>query len=140
MSPKEIVEKQIRVAIGGDWSELRTLYADGVHYRDPDGEFDGADQAVEHLQQQMTAFPDEADLSIRRIYEIGDEAAIAEWTATMRNTGPLRLPDGTELPATGNEVTIETVTIYDIANGVITSERNYWDNAALLAQLGLLPE
>ena len=138
-SPREIVEQQINAAFGGDWEKLRTLYADDVQYRDPDGELKGVDEAVAHLQEQMVAFPEGGDLSIHRVYEAGD-AAIAEWSAAMKNPGPLHLPDGTELPATGREVTIEVVTIYDIENGVIVSERNYWDNVALFAQLGLLPE
>ena len=119
---------------------MRTLYADEVEYRDPDGQFTGADQAVKHLQDQMVAFPDPGKLTIHRVYESSEGSGIAEWSATMRNTGPINLPDGTELPASGNEITLEVVTIYDIADGLITSERNYWDNAALLAQLGLLPE
>jgi len=138
-SPREIVEKQINTAFGGDWETLRTLYADDVQYRDPDGELKGADAAVAHLQEQMVAFPEVGSLSINRVYEAG-ASAIAEWSATMKNTGPLHLPDGTELPATGREVTIEVVTIYDIEDGLIASERNYWDNVALFAQLGLLPD
>jgi predicted ester cyclase len=95
---------------------------------------------VQHLQAQLEAFPDSRKLSIKRVYEAGDRAAVVEWAATMKNAGPVKLPDGSELPPTGNDVTIEVVTIYDVENGLITSERNYWDNAGLLAQLGLLPE
>ena len=139
-SPKEIVERQINTAFSRDFATLRMLYAEGAHYRDPDAELKGVDEIVQHLQMQMRAFPDSGKLSIKQVYEAGDRAAVAEWAATMKNTGPVALPDGSELPPTGNEVTIEVVTIYDVENGLITSERNYWDNAALLAQLGLLPE
>jgi len=139
-SPNEIVKRQINVAFSGDFDTLRTLYAEDAHYRDPDAELKGPDEIVQHLQVQLAAFPDPGKLSIKQVYEAGDRAAVAEWVATMKNTGPVKLPDGSELPPTGNEVTIEVVTIYDIEHGLITSERNYWDNAALLAQLGLLPE
>ena len=138
-TPSEIIERQITTAFSGDWEKLRTLYAEDVRYLDPDGEITGVEQVVEHLQEQMVPFPDGGDVKIHKIYESGD-AGIAEWSATMRNTGPLRLPDGSELPATDREVTLQVATIYDIADGVITCERNYWDNAALFAQLGLLPE
>ena len=139
MTPSEIIERQITTAFRADWEKLRTLYAEDVRYLDPDGEITGAAQAVQHLQEQMAAFPDGGDVKIHKIYESGD-SGIAEWSATMRNTGPLRLPDGTELPATDREVTLQVATIYDIADELITCERNYWDNAALFAQLGLLPE
>lgn len=31
------------------------------------------------------------------------------------------------------------VTAYDVVDGRIVFERNYWDNAGLLTQLGLMP-
>jgi predicted ester cyclase len=36
----------------------------------------------------------------------------------------------------GTRVTLDIVTAYDFLGERIVSERNYWDNAALQAQLG----
>jgi steroid delta-isomerase-like uncharacterized protein len=136
----EIVEQQINAGINRDWDTLRALYADDVVYRDPEGVLNGSDAAIENLQRQMAAFPDAGTLTLHHVYESGDGVAVAEWTVSMRNTGPLALPDGTVLPATDRHVSLDVVTIYEISDGRITSERNYWDSAVLLAQLGLLPE
>ena len=137
-SPKEIVEAQINAGISRDWDALRTLYADDLEYRDPDGILSGSEAAITHLQQQMVAFPDGGELTIHKIYESGN-VGVAEWSAAMHNSGPITMADGTEIPATNQDVNLDVVTIYEIRDGRITSERNYWDNIALLAQLGLLP-
>ena len=49
------------------------------------------------------------------------------------------MPDGSTLPATGRDVELKRWS-FRARDGVITAERNYWDNMAIYAQLGLLPE
>ena len=44
------------------------------------------------------------------------------------------------IPPTGRAFTLPYVDIFQARDGKFVSHRIYWDNAAFLAQLGLLPE
>ncbi len=137
-SPQEIARQQIQYAFDRDFDALRKLYSPSVQYVDPDGELTGVEAVMDHLKQQVGPFPD-ATHEVRFVG--GDDAfAMAEWQMTGTNTGSLTMPDGSTLPATGLAVVLPVVTIYDVRDGLIVSERNYYDNLGLYAQLGLLPE
>jgi predicted ester cyclase len=49
------------------------------------------------------------------------------------------MPDGRELPPTGKTVRVPVVSVLEMRNGKATAERVYFDMAAMLTQLGLLP-
>jgi steroid delta-isomerase-like uncharacterized protein len=136
MTNAEIARAQVEAAFAADWQRLRELYAHDVHYVDPDGEFIGAEAAIEHLQQQLGPLPD-MRVTSTRVYE-GAGFAVCEWTASGTNSGPLTMPDGQVLPPTGREIHLSVLTLYDIDDGKITSERNYYDNMALFEQFGLM--
>ena len=65
---------------------------------------------------------------------------VGEWTADATNTGPLYLPSGDVHPPTGKRFTNNGIDVSVIDAGRIKSHRLYWDTAAVLAQLGLMPE
>jgi hypothetical protein len=54
--------------------------------------------------------------------------------------GPLPSPDGNEIPPTGNRVEIPYVAIYTARGDQIVSWRLYWDQMAVMSQLGLLEQ
>ena len=56
------------------------------------------------------------------------------------NTGPLPNPDGTEIPPIGVAVEVPYAAIYTARGGQFVSCRMYWDQMAVMGQLGLLPE
>jgi steroid delta-isomerase-like uncharacterized protein len=58
----------------------------------------------------------------------------AEWTVsgTHDRSSP-------ELPATGEPFTIRGATIARLRDGKIAYNRDYWDMASFLAQVGILP-
>jgi ketosteroid isomerase-like protein len=56
------------------------------------------------------------------------------------NTGPLAMPDGSQLPATHRSAEIPAMELARVRNGKIVEHRFIWDNMAFLGQLGLLPE
>jgi steroid delta-isomerase-like uncharacterized protein len=138
LTPKELGDKQIAAALSRDWDALRRLYADGVQYVDPDGEVRGSEAAIERLRSQEEAL---SDMRFRIESFVADERrAVAEWVLTATNSDPLTMPDGTTVPATNRMLSVRMTTIYDMRDGRIISERNYWDNLALYTQLGLLSE
>ena len=73
-----------------------------------------------------------------RVIEDG-ATVVAEWTGWATNTGPLAMPGGTEIPATGKTIEVSGVSIVMVRDGKIATERDYFDNAALMSQLGLMP-
>jgi ketosteroid isomerase-like protein len=73
---------------------------------------------------------------IVRSFEVGD-TIVVEAVFTGRHTGPMATPDG-EIPATGNAVSFPFADFLQFRDGRCVSHRIYWDNVALMAQLGAL--
>ena len=80
------------------------------------------------------AYP-ERTLTVDVILEQGDTVA----TEFTTNTGPLVLPDGTELPPTGKRIEAKGMELMQVRDGKVAVHHLYWDNMALARQLGLLP-
>ncbi|HEU5405820.1 MAG TPA: ester cyclase, partial [Gaiellaceae bacterium] len=55
-------------------------------------------------------------------------------------TGPFRLPDGSEVPATGRPVEIKGMELVEVRDGKIVVDNLYYDFMAAVSQLGLVPE
>jgi ketosteroid isomerase-like protein len=122
-----------------DLKVLAELYAeDAVAYTPDEGELRGRDRIVEYWRQMTEAVPD-GRFETLHSYEVGD-TAIDEGVYTGHNTGPLALPTGESLPATGKEVRIRGVDLATVKDGRITEYRLYFDEMEFLGQLGLLPE
>ena len=120
-SAQELAHRQIEAAFAADWATLERLYADDVHYRDPDTLLDSRAAVLDHLRGQAGAFAG-FDHTIRHTYSDSADGAVVEWNMSGDYAG--------------RRVTLDIVTAYDFLGGHIVSERNYWDNAALQAQLG----
>ena len=63
-----------------------------------------------------------------------DEWVSWEWTMTATHTG-----DFPNLPATGRAFSIEGVSVIRISGGKVLSQRDYYDQASFLRQVGALP-
>src|ERR1044072_110826 len=70
----------------------------------PDGTFEGRSASRDRLAKELDAFSDIAHRFVSYV-EQGDAFA-DEWVFVGTHTGPLVLPDGSELPATGKRVEI----------------------------------
>lgn len=122
-----------------DLKVIAELYAeDAVAYTPDEGEIRGRDNIVEYWRQMTEAVP-AARFDSLHSYEVGD-TAIDEGIFSGRNTGPLALPTGDSLPATGKEVRIRGVDLATVKEGRITEYRLYFDEMEFLGQLGLLPQ
>lgn len=101
----------------------------GVTLRGPEG-------MRAFLTNWIVAAPD-AHADLRWI--IGD----GEWVATEHfgsatHTGPLQTPKG-ELPATGRRIELWFAENFRVRDGKIVLMRVFYDGAAVLRQLGLMP-
>jgi len=119
-SVQDLARKQIAAAFAADWSALERLYADDVQYRDPDTRLSSRVAVLDHLRGQVDAFAG-FDYTVSHTYSDSAEGAVVEWTMSGDYDGKM--------------VSLDIVTAYGFLGGRIVSERNYWDNAALQAQL-----
>jgi predicted ester cyclase len=112
---------QIAAAFAADWPTLERLYADDVQYRDPDTRLSSRAAVLDRLRGQVDAFAG-FDYTIMHTYGDSADGAVVEWSMSGDYAG--------------QPVSLDIVTAYDFLADRIVSERNYWDNAALQAQLG----
>ena len=97
----------------------------------------GREEMRAHEQQEWEGFPD-ARVEVRQVIDQGS-MAVAEYIWAATNTGPLNLPDGSTLPATGKRIEVPCVTVVEVKDGLVAAERSYWDMMEAFQQLGLLP-
>jgi steroid delta-isomerase-like uncharacterized protein len=94
----------------------------------------GRDQLRQYAQAQWTAFPDSRLAFGAQVLSVG--SAAVEVTVSGTHTGPMQTPAG-ELPPTGRSITVRSVSMLRIEDGLIASEHVYFDQLGLMAQLGL---
>lgn len=97
----------------------------------------GPEGVKQDLERWAKAFPD----SKADIVRIGatEDGVVVEFTGHGTHTGPLDTPAG-PIAATNKKVELSFCDVMEIRNGLITSQRRYWDANTLMRQLGLAPE
>jgi steroid delta-isomerase-like uncharacterized protein len=135
---KELLERYVELYNAGDLDACMELYAEDASQRMHDGVFEGIDAIAERLARDLTAFPD-AKYVVDSFFAEGGKFG-DEWTFTGTNTGPLRLPDGSEIRPTGKPVEIKGMEYVEVRDGKIVVDNLYYDFLAAVAQLGLVPE
>ena len=135
---KELLDRYVELYNAGDLDACMTLYAEDASQRMHDGVFEGVDAIRDRLARDLEAFAD-AKYVVDTFFADGDEFA-DEWTFTGTNTGPFRLPDGTEVPATGKRVEIKGMELVEVRDGKIVLDNLYYDFMSALFQLDLVPE
>jgi predicted ester cyclase len=125
--------------MGGDKETQASCYAaDAVAVTPDEGELVGPEAISNWLSQFRESFPD-ISYEYAQKYEAGD-VAIDEGFVVGTNTGPLHLPSGESLPATGKSIRVRSCDIAHVEGGLITTHQFYLDQMEFLGQLGLLPE
>ena len=135
---RELLDRYVELYNAGDLNACTELYAEDAVQWMHDGIFEGRVAIRDRLARDLDAFPD-AKYVVESFVEDGDTFA-DEWTFTGTNTGPLRHPDGTEIPATGKPVEIKGMEYVEVRDGKIVVDNLYYDFMAAVAQLGLIPQ
>ena len=119
-----------------DADAVASMYADDARLRDQaaPGPIEGREAVREYISGYFRGFP---DLTWERIgVEIDGNVGVEEWRASGTHEG--ELPG---LPATHRRMTVEGCSVMHFGeDGLVHEERNYWDEAAMLRQLGVLAE
>ena len=135
---KELLDLYVELYNAGDLASCMELYSEDAVQRMHDGVFEGVEDIRNRLARDLVAFPD-ARYVVDSFFAEGDRFA-DEWTFTGTNTGPFRLPDGTEIPATGKRVEIKGMELVEVCDGKIVVDNLYYDFMASVVQLGLVPQ
>jgi steroid delta-isomerase-like uncharacterized protein len=135
---RELLDRYVELYNAGDLEACMELYAEDAVQRMHDGIFEGRDAIRDRLARDLDAFAD-ANYVVESFVGEGDKFA-DEWTFTGTNTGPFRLPDGSEVPATGRRVEIKGMELVELRDGKIVLDNLYYDFMAAVVQLGLVPQ
>ena len=137
---RDLLDRYVERYNAGDLDAVIDLYADDAVQGMPDGIFEGREAIRERLAQELEAIPDVTHTVVSFIDQ-GDAFA-DEWTFVGTHTGgPLTLPNGDVLPATGKRVEVRGMEVVRVnADGKIVLNTLYYDNMAVAVQLGLIPE
>jgi steroid delta-isomerase-like uncharacterized protein len=132
----EVVRRFYEAFGEGDLDAATAVFAADVRMTDPDlGTVEGLQAFRAYLEGLKGPLPD-AGAIIERIYEAGD-TVIVEGRFTGTNTGPLEGPEG-ETPPSGRKVDLPFADFSRLSEGRIVEYRTYYDQVALLTQLGLM--
>lgn len=124
-----------------DTEKFLSLCDENVVWRDTGNPepFKGKKGAGEFFDIWDTAFP---DFKISLVNTIANETSVAaevEFSGT--NTGPMKMGDQPEIPATNRKVTANKGTYFArFKNGRVTEVNSYPDLAGMMVQLGLIQE
>lgn len=130
---------QLNAAVNAhDLNPIGDMYAEDAELVWPGlGPTKGRQAIVGFYATLFGAFPD-VHVTIKRIIEEGNTVAV-EYTSEGTHSGPLPLPDG-EVPATHRRIRTDASSIGSAdGQGLIKTQREYFDQVEILAQLGLMP-
>ena len=137
-SYKGLLDRYVELYNAGDLDGVMDLYAEDAVQLMPDGKFEGRGAIRDRLTRELAAFAD-LEWGLVSYVEQGDSFA-DEWMFAGTHTGPLPMPDGSELPATGRRVELRGMEFVQMRGGKIVVDNLYYDNLAVAAQLGLVPQ
>jgi steroid delta-isomerase-like uncharacterized protein len=134
---REISDRYTDLINAHDVQGITALFTEDGVLIDPSGEHRGREAIADYWNGFFQAFPDMQGQDDFKA-ESGD-TAINEWSASGTHTGPLKGPGGT-VPATGKTLTIRGCDAISVREGLIESQRVYYDQLGFMIQLGLVPE
>lgn len=134
---RPLLDQAVAVYNDGDLDGYVDLYTGDAVLTTPEGTFKGRTELRERFARELDALSD-IRFDVISYVENGDTFA-DEFVFAGTHSGPLLMPDGTELPATGRRIEIRGMEMVQVRDGRMVVDNLYYDNVAVFAQLGLLP-
>lgn len=135
---RDLLDRAVERYQKRDLDGYMDLYTEDAVLTAPDGTYEGRAAIHERLSRELAGFPD-CEFIVGDFVEQGDWFA-DEWTFVGTHTAAFRLPDGTELPATGKRVKIRGMEMVRVRDGKMVVDNLYFDVMESLVQLGLVPQ
>ncbi len=130
----ELMTAWFRAMNDRDEGGMRSVMAPDFHYERPGTVVDGAEETIAFFKAEWAVFPD-GRLDVQKVISSGDHV-VTECTWTTTHTVPFPLPDGSTIPPTGRKGVLPCATIAEARDGLLVSNRAYWDNLDMFTQLG----
>lgn len=138
MNPRDLVQRMLDAIQRTDIESFVQLYAEDavMHHPLSPVPLEGRAAIRESEQAIFDAF---SDVEVEIVTLLTDErSAVIEVVLRATNTGPIEMGPGELLPATGRRIELPAAWFYEYdADGLVTAERDYFDTATLMAQLGV---
>jgi len=132
--PGTIAREYLEAVPRREFDKIRELFHAQYSYTGGDGQRqDGADAGVAVAQMYTSAFPD-VKLDIKGIHVAGT-LAIVEFVASGTHQGELM-----GIAPTGRKISVPVCNVMETRDGKIIAEREYFDSALMMQQLGVMPE
>ena len=125
----------LRAGIDSDRKVLEEVFTEDVRAWTPALATGSLPELIEELDQRGDVFSD-IELNVEPL-DVGGDYACVEWSVELTHTGPLSLDDDTSIEPTGVRITLHGITVAEFRGDRICALRQYWDESAVLDQLGV---
>ena len=134
----KVVQKWVEALNAHDAGQLERYRAPGYLFDVP--AFPGPVGVNEEMAYTEGLFQAFSDFHIQTQQTIaqGDHVVI-NIVMTGTNDGPMVMPNGQTVPATGKKLTVPISNTFELANGKIARNSLYADYLGMMVQLGLMP-
>lgn len=133
MTATEVTRKYFDSISQGDIEAALAQFAPNAKFVAPFGELPFPEGVRAYLGGYDQSFKGHG-FRVTQIIEVGDQVAVEGfWHGT--HSGPLMLPDGSQIAATGKTVDAPFVTMFTMRGDKIAEHRGYWDMAGFMGQL-----
>lgn len=136
----KIIEEWAEAISARDLDRILGMYAEDVVSHDPS--LSEPVRGIEaHRAWEKRVFEAFGDVKATVVNSFGQgDWVVAEEIVEITHTGTLLGRDGAEVPPTHNTARSRVVEVFKIEGGKITEVHAYYDQLALMAQLGLVHE
>jgi steroid delta-isomerase-like uncharacterized protein len=138
MSSGDVVGQIVNAIRQEDAEAFGRLFADNavMHHPLAPVPLRGRSAIRDGEQALFDAFSD-VDIKVKSKLNEGQHYAV-EVFLSATNTGSIDLGNGRVVPPTGNRIEVPSAWFFDLgADGLVVAERDYFDTATLMSQLGL---
>jgi len=137
-SAVDVARESIECFNTDDFDRLRSLLADDSYEEEhaTQRRLEGADAQVDAARGWKEAFPDGRG-TVHGAYVDGNTVTLElTWEGTQ--SGPMRTPDGRELPPSNRRGTVKACQVMEIEDGKVKATRHYFDLMTVLQQIGAM--
>ena len=129
--PKQLVEQFMEAITNHDYPKIQEMLHEDYTYESSDGQLvEGIEAGIARYEMLITAFPD-LHMDIRNMYVDGN-TVISEFINHGTHQGELNGIEPTQHP-----IALPSCNILEIRDGKIIADRDYYDNAFMMQQLGI---
>jgi predicted ester cyclase len=134
---RQVVEKMLQFADAKTPEKFAEIESADFELKTPMGMLKGPQGHTQMMQQFATAMPNFKH-TIKECVESG-EAISCEGKFVGDHTGPMMMPDGKTMAASGKHVEFDWVGVAHVKSGKLTSLHVYFNPMDMMMQIGAMP-